>query len=525
MSLRHYYSGLSDDIIRSRLRGTGAYPTGIGVDYIWFEPTFVEHCWSKPMAPSDIYARVFENACTGLLLVARADGRIRQVNSTFLQTCGRRRSEVLGRFFWEPPFIADAAYGIEVHRHLMTGEVADRVELPLATADGRWRIVEVSGRSIDDLIQLEVRDVSGRERAYVAERMESLRSLAGRTAQEFGNLHRELRIMGEQVLVNSGLSGQGVVEFNEIRQAGERAGIIARQLRAFSGQSEYEARPVALNGFIEGMLPRVSGLLGRTIEVVSDLSPDVSMVRADPALLRQIVLSLATNSREAMERGGTFCLQTRNESSVEHGFGVNQEFVGQYCMLAVSDDGPGMDDQSWQHLYEPFFSSHTDSGSLGLGLAAVHGIVRQMEGRLWVYSQLGKGVTFRIYLPQAGPQFTALPEQTDALRGCATILLIERSDGLRSSVAKLLHRHGYRVLEARGSADALKSTERSTDLDLVMGELEPALVERLGYTQPMIRAINWGGCQDDPRGRFRCLLKPFEPQTLLAAVDELLAGK
>jgi signal transduction histidine kinase len=181
--------------------------------------------------------------------------------------------------------------------------------------------------------------------------------------------------------VNAGNGELGGREFSEIQRASERASSIAGQLRAFNGQSALEARPVALNKLIESMLPRLSGLLGRNIEVVSDLSPDLAMAKADPALLRQIVLNLATNSREAMGRGGTFCLQTRNALSVEPGFGGPGEAGGPYCMLAVSDDGPGMDEQSWQHLYEPFFSSNTHSGKFGLGLAAVHGIVRQMDGR------------------------------------------------------------------------------------------------------------------------------------------------
>jgi two-component system, cell cycle sensor histidine kinase and response regulator CckA len=477
------------------------------------------------MPSSDIHARGFQNARTGLLLVERSDGRIREVNAAFLQTCVRKRNEVLGQIFWEPPFIADAASGIEVHHHLIAGGIVDGVELPLATADGRWLIVEVSGSPLDDLIQLEVRDVSGRERVRLAERMEVLRSLAGRSAAEFSNLHRTLRVMGQKFLVNAGSGGPGCREFNEIQQASERASSIAGQLRAFSGKSTFEARAVALNKLIEGMLPRLSGLLGRTTEVVSDLSPDVTMVKADPALLRQIVLSLATNSREAIGHGGTFCLQTRNALSVEPGFGSDGEAGGPYCMLAVSDDGPGMDEQSWQHLYEPFFSSNAHSGKLGLGLAAVHGMVRQMGGRLWVYSQPGKGVTFRIYLLQAGPQFPAPPAQTGALCGGATILLIERNDAMRSAVAKLLNRHGYCVLEARESRDALRFAEADQSPDLLIGELQPALVERLEHMQPKIRVIDWGGYHDEARGWAISLRKPFEPQTLLTAVRALLAGE
>ena len=471
----------------------------------------------------DIHARGFENARSGLLLVERSDGRICEANSAFLQTCARKRNEVLGRIFWEPPFIADAASGMEIHQHLTAGGIADGIELPLATADGRLLIVEVSGSPLGDLIHLEVRDVSGRERARWAERMEVLRSLAARTAAEFSSLHRTLRIIGEEVLVNADGGDPVCGEFSEIQQASERAGCIAGQLRAFSGRSAFEARPVALNNLIEGMLPRLSGLLGRNIEVVPDLSPDLAMVKADPALLRQIVLSLASNSLEAMGRGGTFCLQTRNTVSIEPGFGSAEEVGGPYCMLAVSDDGPGMDEQSWQHLYEPFFSSNTQDGKLGLGLAAVYGMVRQMDGRLWAYSQPGNGVTFRIYLRQAGQQFPALRTQTAALRGSATILLIEHNDGMRSAIARLLNRQGYRVLEARVSRDALRFAQDNENPDLLIGELEPALLERVEHMQPTISVIDWGGNQEQSKGRVISLRKPFEPQTLLTAVRSLLA--
>jgi len=136
--------------------------------------------------------------------------------------------------------------------------------------------------------------------------------------------------------------------------------------------------------------------------------------------VRQIILKLATNSREAMGRGGTFCLQTGNARTVEPGLGSAEAAGGPYGVLAVSDSGSGLDDQSWAHLYEPFFSTKANGRGLGLGLAAVHGIVRQSGGRLWAYSLPGKGATFRIYLPLAGAHFPALPTPQNRLRGSAS---------------------------------------------------------------------------------------------------------
>ena len=188
-------------------------------------------------------------------------------------------------------------------------------------------------------------------------------------------------------------------ELEQILEAGERNSAIAGQLLAYHGSTDLQVRPVALNRLVESVLPRLQQLFGRGIEIIADLSPDMAPVMADPVQLRQIILKLAANSREAMESGGTFCLQTASTNTVEPGLGSAGTDGGPYGMLAVSDSGPGFDDQSWAHLFEPFFSTKADGRSLGLGLAAVYGLVRQSGGKLWAHSQPGRGATFRIYLP------------------------------------------------------------------------------------------------------------------------------
>src|ERR1022692_3836100 len=208
--------------------------------------------------------------------------------------------------------------GAEIHGHLLAGGTVTGAELPLQAGDGRRLLLEVSGSAASGLIQLEVRDATGREQERLAERFEMLRLLARRTAAEFHNLHRVLRTTGELLLVGGAGQGRPVPgELEEIQQASAIAG----QLLAFSGGTPLQIRPVALNDLVESMLPRLRQLFGRDIEIVPDLSPDTALVMADPVQVRQIILNLAANSREAMERGGTFCLQTGNSPTVEPGLG------------------------------------------------------------------------------------------------------------------------------------------------------------------------------------------------------------
>ena len=487
------------------------------------------------MPPGDIYARVFENAQTGLLLLEKVTGRILQANAAFLRMAARDCAEVAGRSFWAPPLIADADAGAEIHGHLLAGGTVVGVELPLQAGDGRWLLLEVSGKAANGAIQLEVRDATEREQARLAERLETLRLQAARTAAEFRNLHGALLTMGELLLAGAS-QGQPVLgELAKTRQSSERASVIAGHLLAFSGGIELHARPVALSDLVESMLPRLRQLFGGHIEIVPDLNHDMAPVIADPVQVRQIILKLATNSLEAMGGGGTFCLQTANATTIEPGLGSAEAAAGPYGVLAVSDSGPGLDDQSWAHLYEPFFTTKANGPAngkaLGLGLAAVYGLVRQSGGRLWAYSKPGKGTTFRIYLPLAGTHFPALPAPpTDRLGGHATILLVEANDGMRTVMANLLRKRGYRVLPALHPKEALRITEAQGPPDLLISRPEPELARRLAQMQPQLRVLYLGRYSDglvaQDKGlpaRTSLLQKPFEPETLLATVAALLS--
>ena len=471
------------------------------------------------MISNDIFVRAFENLRAGVLLLEKATGRVMEANPAFLRMCGRPRSGVVGRSFWAPPLIDDAEAGAEVFEHLRAGGRVEGAELPLETGDGGRLLLEVSGGELaDGVVQLEVQDATARASARMAQRMDAQRLLATRMAGEFTEMGRTLQAASE-MLANCARRGQSTfLESDEIRKAADRAGVVVRELLAYSGQVALETSQVQLNELIEDMQPALQQMLGRDIQLVPDLSRDVAPVLADPAQVRQIVLKLAANSREAMEHGGKFRVGTRNAPADDPAPGRKGE-SGSYAVLEIGDQGPGLDDESWEHLYEPFFTTK-QQGKPGLGLAAVHGIVRQLGGRLWAHSEPGKGASFRIYLPRAQTESVALPAEHEHRRGSATILLMEQNDGLRTVVTNILKKRGYRVLAACAAADALEMAKTQGPLDLLIGEPEPDLAKRLASLQPQLRTLFLNGHSD--HAGVATLSKPFEVEALLGKVRELL---
>jgi signal transduction histidine kinase len=471
------------------------------------------------MNSSDIFVRAFENLRTGVLLLEKATGLVMEANPAFLRMCGRPRSGIVGRSFWAPPLIDDAEAGAEVFEHLRAGGLVSGAELPLETGDGSCLLLEVSGGELSDgVVQLEVRDATARAGARMAERMDAQRSLVARVAGEFTVMSRALQAAGE-MLGNCARRGQSTfLESDEIRKAADRAGAIGRELLAYGGQLTLETCQVQLNELIADMQPALQQMLGQDIELVPDLSRDVAPVIADPAQVRQILLKLAANSGEAMEHGGKLRIGTRNAPADDPALGRTGE-SGSYAILEVSDRGPGLDDESWEHLYEPFFTTKRH-GERGLGLAAVHGIVRQMGGRLWAHSEPGQGASFRIYLPRAQAESVASPAGRADRRGSATILLMEQNDGLRTVVTNILKKRGYHVLAARAATDALEMANTEGPPDLLISEPEPDLAGRLASLQPQLRTLFLNGHSDS--AGVATLSKPFELEMLLGKVRELL---
>jgi CheY-like chemotaxis protein len=288
-------------------------------------------------------------------------------------------------------------------------------------------------------------------------------------------------------------------EIEQIYKAGERATSLTRQLLAFSRQQNFSPRVLDLNATVSDMNRLLRRLLGEDITLATALDPRIGGILADPGHIEQIVMNLAVNSRDAMPDGGKLLIETGN-AELDDSYARRHSGVaaGSYVMLAVSDTGSGMDEETQAHMFEPFFTTKPMGKGTGLGLSTVFGIVQQAGGSVWVYSELGKGTTFKIYFPRVAQ---ATDKSAQTLRagtpaGTETVLIVEDEQAVRMLMASVLKRAGYTVLEAGNGTEALQVCEKahsSIDLvvsDVVMPEMSgPDLLKRLKEFKPDIKVL------------------------------------
>jgi two-component system cell cycle sensor histidine kinase/response regulator CckA len=324
-----------------------------------------------------------------------------------------------------------------------------RLDGTIVPAEATASVVEIGGKPF--VVGL-VRDVSERnamaEQLRMAQKMEAVGQLAGGVAHDFNNLLTA--ILGYSQLLAPELRGnpEHFSAIEEIRKAGERAAGLTRQLLAFSRKQMLELRVLDLNEIVHHIQEMLSRLIGEDIQVVMNLDPALSSVRADAGQIEQVIMNLAVNARDAMPRGGQISLETAN---VELDETYAQTHVpvqpGPYVMLAVSDTGVGMDRETRERIFEPFFTTKEKGHGTGLGLSTVYGIVKQSGGYIWVYSEPGRGTSFKIYLPrvQAPAEALVVPEPAALPAvGNETILLVEDEESVRALVRRTLEARGYR---------------------------------------------------------------------------------
>ena len=297
---------------------------------------------------------------------------------------------------------------------------------------------------------------------------------------------------------------------------------------------------VDLNALISNTSQMLRRLIGEDIQLVTTLAADLAPVRADIGQLEQIVINLAVNARDAMPGGGRLSIETANVE-LDDSYALQHVVVrpGRYVMLAVSDSGAGMDEETKRRLFEPFFTTKEPGKGTGLGLSTVYGIVKQSEGYVWVYSEPGKGAAFKVYLPQAEGAAEAagtLAPKTLASGGSEKVLVVEDEEAVRYLTRALLERSGYRVVDAANPHDAEAVFNEQTDsidlliTDVVMpGSSGPALFKRLAERQPGLKVLYMSGYTDstiiregrlDTGGTF--MQKPFTGDGLVRKVREVL---
>jgi hypothetical protein len=373
-----------------------------------------------------------------------------------------------------------------------------------------------------------------------AQKMEAMGRLAGGVAHDFNNLLTA--ITGYSELLLARLQEEDTLRryVEEVKKAGDRAASLTRQLLTFSRQQVLEPRVLDLNSVVANVDKMLRRVIGEDIELVTILVPDLGPVKADPGQLEQVMLNLAVNSRDAMPQGGKLTIETANVELAEASSHRHGELSpGKYVVLAVSDSGCGMTEETQAHIFEPFFTTKDQGKGTGLGLAMVYGIVKQSGGSVWVYSEVGRGTTFKVYLPQVNEKVTAQvprPPPPVLTRGWETILLVEDEEPVRSLVRSVLEAGGYVVLEARHGEDALVVAEMHKGpiqllvTDVVMPEMSgPELAEHLAPFHREMKVLYMSGYTEDAiqhhgvlASRTAYLPKPFTPETLARKVREVL---
>jgi two-component system cell cycle sensor histidine kinase/response regulator CckA len=373
-----------------------------------------------------------------------------------------------------------------------------------------------------------------------AQKMEAIGRLAGGVAHDFNNLLTVIngysQLMMGQVAPGNPLHSNA----EEILKAGERAASLTRQLLAFSRKQVLAPVILNLNSVVSQVEKMLRRLIGEDIKLVASLEPNLGSVKADPGQIEQVLMNLAVNARDAMPKGGKLTLETANvtldETYAEQHPGIKP---GPHVMLAVSDTGTGMDQETQSHLFEPFFTTKEQGKGTGLGLSTVFGIVKQSEGSIWVYSELGKGTTFKVYLPrvdQAAPSSTAGANAGRTLRGTETILLVEDSESVRKLVSAVLAQQGYTVLTADDGESALQLLRQHQGrLDLLMTDVVlpglggPEIAAQVIQARPGIKVLFCSGYTERgviengalPSGS-AFLQKPFTPESLGRKIRDML---
>lgn len=373
-----------------------------------------------------------------------------------------------------------------------------------------------------------------------AQKMESIGTLAGGIAHDFNNLLTAIIGYSELVLSRLDTASPLRTKVEEIHDAGERAASLTRQLLAFSRKQALEAKVIDLNNIVTGMGKLLHRLIGEDIEQVMDLAPELGQVKADSGQIEQVIMNLAVNARDAMPEGGKLLILTAN---VEVGTDYARESLsvgpGQYVMLAVSDTGCGMDEETQQRIFEPFFTTKEKGKGTGLGLCTVYGIVKQNGGDIRVYSHPGRGTTIKIYLPRVevvveAPQ--AHCPVVAAATGSETIIVVEDEETVRKLARVILHLNGYTVLEARNADEALVICEQHSGpihlmlTDIVMpGMSGRALFYCIAPLRPEMKVLYMSGYIEQAilhQGVFNqpapFLQKPFKPNVLTRRVREVL---
>jgi PAS domain S-box-containing protein len=481
-----------------------------------------------------------------------ASGKILDANPAFVELLGlSSASELIGQHIYS--LYADTDQWFDLADYL-------RAAAPFKGLIAEWKrkgstnntAVRVSGRSVSNgrdegtVFELFAEDVTERraleQQLRQSQKMEAVGRLAGGIAHDFNNLLMVISGYSEFLLERLGAEPHLRGPAQEIASAAERASSLTRQLLAFSRKQMLAPRIINLNDIATENFKMLNRMIGEDIDLVMIPGQNLWPVRADAGQIEQVIMNLAVNARDAMPSGGKLTIETANVNLDDDAARVHAPLkAGDYVMFAISDTGVGMDGDTQSHIFEPFFTTKGTKGT-GLGLSTVYGIIKQSGGYIWVYSEVGRGTTFKIYLPRVAAvgesmAHVAGPPQLQKVEpGTETILLVEDEANLRYLARQYLEKQGYKVIEAADGAVAVQiavAHEAVIHLlltDVIMpGMNGRELAQRISEIRPNVKILYMSGYTENVIGHngmlepgVRLLQKPFNLRDLKNKVREVL---
>ncbi|PYX68162.1 MAG: hypothetical protein DMG78_25940 [Acidobacteria bacterium] len=478
-------------------------------------------------------------------------GKILDANPAFLELLGLSSpSDVIGQHIFS--LYADSEQWFDLADYLRSSD-------PFQGLTAEWKrktgttVVRVSGRAVSNgrkdgvVFEMFAEDVTERrvleQQLRQSQKMEAVGRLAGGIAHDFNNLLMVISGYSEFLLERLGGEPHLRGPAQEIASASERASSLTRQLLAFSRKQMLAPRIVNLNDIATENLKMLTRMIGEDIDLVMTPGKSLWSVRADAGQIEQVIMNLAVNARDAMPSGGKLTIETSNIALDEEYARVHAPLhAGDYVMVSISDTGAGMDSETQSHIFEPFFTTKGPKGT-GLGLSTVYGIVKQSGGYIWVYSELGRGTTFKIYLPRVpsieepAVHTIAAPALFQKVEpGTETILLVEDEANLRYLARQYLEKQGYRVIEAADGAVAMQIAVAHEGIihllltDVIMpGMNGRELAQRICEIRPNVKVLYMSGYTENVIGHdgtldagVRLLQKPFNLRDLKSKVREVL---
>ena len=502
---------------------------------------------------------IYDTVGDVLFLIAIGDDggfRFESINKRFSATTGLPAAAVVGKRIEEVIPEASLPLALSRYREAIEGKAVVRWEqttdFPAGRRSGEVSIAPIfdqGGRcthlvgAVHDVTERKIaeeRHARAEETLRQSQKLEGIGRLAGGIAHDFNNILGVILGYGELMRRQVAEDHPVRPRLEQVIQAAQRAAGLTRQLLAFSRKQVMQPKLLDLGEVVEDLRRMLERVVGEDLEIEVRGAEGLGAVNADPTQVEQVIMNLVVNARDAMPKGGHLTIETANaEFDEAYAAAHPPAQAGQFVMVAVSDTGVGMDAETQAHVFEPFFTTKPLGEGTGLGLATVYGIVKQMRGYVWVYSEVGHGTTFKVYLPRVADGVPAAPAVTAAAplpRGQETVLVVEDSESLRDLIREVLEEQGYTVLSATQGEEALTLVRERTDTidllltDVVMPKLGGGeLVTKVRALRPEIRALYMSGYTGGTVTRqgvleegFRLLEKPFTGEQLTRAVRQAL---